>query len=229
MTSKPRALVVVAHPDDETFGLGSTIASLVDAGAEVVVCCATRGEEGEADGLPDDADLGAVREAELRAAGALLGVSRFVLLGYGDSGMTGELPAGCLAAAPLQQVVDDVRRVVAEVEPDLVVTLDADHGDGHRDHVQIGRATIEACRDRPDLRVYFWVIPREWMRQWFQETAIADPAGGHAALDIDVAGLVGRRKRSRPTSTPRASARCESAPWLRTRARSRRWTSCRRR
>ena len=50
---------MVAHPDDETFGAGSVIASLAAAGVEVVVCCATRGEMGEAHGVPEGADLGA--------------------------------------------------------------------------------------------------------------------------------------------------------------------------
>lgn len=63
--------MVVAHPDDETFGLGSVIAAAVAEGAEVVVCCATRGEAGEAAELPEGADLGAVRADELRTAWAV--------------------------------------------------------------------------------------------------------------------------------------------------------------
>ena len=147
-----RALLVVAHPDDETFGTGSVIASLAAAGVEVVVCCATRGEMGEAHGVPEGADLGAVREAELRAAGAILGVADFVLLGYLDSGMTGDLAEGSLVGAPLEEVVGRVRAVVEDVDPELVITLDPVNSDGHRDHVRIGEATTEACRDRAGTR-----------------------------------------------------------------------------
>ena len=131
MTSPSRLLVTVAHPDDETFGTGSLIALAAERGARVTVLCATRGEAGEAHGVPADADLAAVREAELRAAGAVLGVDRFVLLDFGDSGMTGDPPVGALAAAPLDEVASAVRTVIDDVRPDVVVTLDPHHALSH--------------------------------------------------------------------------------------------------
>src|SRR3954447_14239186 len=95
-----RLLVVVAHPDDETFGCGSVLAHAAARGATVAVCCATRGEAGEP--APDSGvgieDLGVVREAELRAAAAHLGVERVDVLDDADSGMEGDPPAGSLAA-----------------------------------------------------------------------------------------------------------------------------------
>ena len=182
-----RLLVVVAHPDDETFGTGSVIASAAAAGAEVVVCCATRGEAGEARGLAPGADLAAVREAELRAAGELLGVSRFVLLGLGDSGMSGEPAPGTLAATPLTDLVDAVRKVLADVDPQVVVTLDPDHGDGHRDHVVMAKAVLEACRELSSIRVYAWALPRVLLGQWFDELEWERPDSGH--LDLDREGL----------------------------------------
>src|SRR5437763_11299620 len=68
----PRLQLVVAHPDDETFGCGSLLLHAAAAGATTSVVCATRGEAGEGGA----ADLGAVREQELRAAARLLGVQR---------------------------------------------------------------------------------------------------------------------------------------------------------
>jgi LmbE family N-acetylglucosaminyl deacetylase len=184
-----RALLVVAHPDDETFGAGSVIASLSAAGVEVVVCCATRGEVGEAHGVPDGADLGAVREAELRAAGAILGVADFVLLGYLDSGMVGDLAEGSLVGAPLEEVVGRVRAVVEDLDPELVITLDPVNSDGHRDHVRIGEATTEACRGRGGTRVYYWTVSREMLRVWFAELARVQPDAGLLALDLDRSGV----------------------------------------
>jgi LmbE family N-acetylglucosaminyl deacetylase len=188
MTARPpRLLVTVAHPDDETFGTGSLIAHAAEHGAEVTVCCATRGEAGEAHGIDPQADLGDVREAELRAAGAELGVARFVLLDYRDSGMTGDAEPGTLAAAPLDEVTAAVRAVVDEVAPDVVVTLDADHGDGHRDHIAIGRATQQACTDITGLRVYVWTVPRSLMARWF--AALRDIRPDSAHLDLDTDGM----------------------------------------
>jgi LmbE family N-acetylglucosaminyl deacetylase len=184
-----RALLVVAHPDDETFGAGSVIASLSAAGVEVVVCCATRGELGEAHGVPEGADLGAVREAELRAAGAILGVADFVLLGYLDSGMTGALAQGSLVGAPLAEVVGRVPAVVEDLDPDLVITHDPVNSDGPRDHVRIGEATTEAVRGRDGTRLYYWTVSREMLRTWFAELARVQPDAGLLALDLDRSGV----------------------------------------
>ena len=98
-------MVVVAHPDDETFGTGSVIAAAAAAGARVVVCCATRGEAGEdTSGTTSGPDeLARVREGELRAAGRVLGVSEIVLLDFADSGMAGDMPPNALAAVPIER------------------------------------------------------------------------------------------------------------------------------
>jgi LmbE family N-acetylglucosaminyl deacetylase len=170
-----RVLVVVAHPDDETFGMGSVIAAAVDAGAEVVVCCATRGEAGEsAIPVPPGEELAAVRERELRAAGAVLGVHRFVLLGFGDSGMGGPAAPDSLAGAPEDAVAEAVAAVIDDVRPDLVVTIDPTLND-HRDHERIGRATLAAAARWPALPVYGWCLLREMLDQWFALLAEARP------------------------------------------------------
>lgn len=118
MSRPRRLLVVVAHPDDETFGCGSVIALARQQGIEVSVCCATRGEAGQPPPwLAAGQSIGAVREGELRAAGDLLGVSRFALLDFADSGMDGVPEPGTLAGSTDAAVVDAVRVVIAEVDP----------------------------------------------------------------------------------------------------------------
>jgi len=185
---RPRVLVVVAHPDDETFGLGSVIAGAVDRGAEVVVCCATRGEAGEsAVAVAPGQTLAELRESELREAGRVLGVSRHVLLDYRDSGMEGESAPDTLAGAPVQDVVAAVRAVLADVRPTVVVSLDPITSDGHRDHDRIGVATLAAAADRPDLPTYVWCVPRPVLLQWFAHLAAARPDSPYAAgLPADV-------------------------------------------
>jgi LmbE family N-acetylglucosaminyl deacetylase len=183
-------LVVVAHPDDETFGTGSVIAHEAARGVDVVVCCATRGEAGEApDWLADGEDLGAVRERELHDAAAVLGATRVLLLDFGDSGMTGDAAQGTLSGAPFDDVVRAVRGVLEAVDPQVVVTLDPVNGDGHRDHARIGAATIEACRDRPATLVYVWTVLRSLLTQWFEELARLRPDSGHLELDLDREGV----------------------------------------
>ena len=187
MSEAVRLLVTVAHPDDETFGTGSVIALAAEHGAQVTVCCATRGEAGDVRGLTSAAEIAAVREAELRSAGTALGVAHFILLDYVDSGMTGETGPRTLAGAPLDDVISDVRNVVDQVKPDIVVTLDPDHGDGHRDHAVIGQATVQACRHFPHTRVYTWTVPRRLLARWFAELKRVRPDSAH--LELDQRGL----------------------------------------
>ncbi len=93
-----RMLVVVAHPDDETFGTGSCIAHAAANGVDVTVCCATRGEAGEdtSGTTASREELARVREAELRAAAAVLGARNVVVFHFGDSHMQGEPKPGSL-------------------------------------------------------------------------------------------------------------------------------------
>jgi LmbE family N-acetylglucosaminyl deacetylase len=184
-----RWLVIVAHPDDESFGLGSVIARAAVRGAEVTVACATRGEAGaiHPDGT-DHGDLGAVRESELHRAAARLGAARVDLLGYRDSGFDGPPAAGSLCAVPLAGVVDLVHRLITGVRPDVVVTLDG--CDGHRDHLRVRAATHEAVRRLGGVAppLYEHTLPRSLMHRWLEETGAARGEDVYHALDAAAFG-----------------------------------------
>ena len=84
-------LAVLAHPDDETFGLGGTLTLYSQKGYDVYYLCATRGEAGSADaefmkGFKDTAEM---RTDELMRATKILGLKGVYFLGYRDSGMPG--------------------------------------------------------------------------------------------------------------------------------------------
>jgi LmbE family N-acetylglucosaminyl deacetylase len=180
MAERPRLQVIVAHPDDETFGCGSVLLHAASAGATTAVCCATRGEAG---GGP--ADLGVVRERELRDAAALLGVGRVDLLGFADSGMSGPPRAGTLVDAPFDQVRTAVQDAITCFGPDVVVTLDA--SDGHRDHERIRDAAVDAARRAGVDRIYLMCLPRSLMRRWVDHMRVERPDMEH--LDADTAEL----------------------------------------
>lgn len=185
----PRLLVVVAHPDDETFGCGSVLLHAAARGAVTAVCCATRGEAGEpapGSGVTVE-QLGTVREAELRAAAGVLGVARVVLLDHRDSGMDGATPGGALVAAPLDAVATEIAGVIDDVRPHVVVTLDA--ADGHRDHVHVRDATLLAV-DRSSWsveRVYQQCLARSLLRRWADHMVAIKPDSPY--LDVDGLGL----------------------------------------
>lgn len=182
--ARDRLLVVVAHPDDETFGCGSLLAHATASGVPTVVACATRGEAGSpapGRGL-DGADMAVVREAELREAARLLGVGRVELFDWVDSGMDGEPVPESLCAAPLDDVAAVIASLIDEVRPTAVVTLDA--SDGHRDHAHIRDSTLRAAvvsSWRPS-RVYLHCLPQQLMRKWVDALVHEQPDSEHLGL-----------------------------------------------
>ena len=171
----PTLLVVVAHPDDETFGCGSLLLHAAARGARTVVVCATRGEAGEVgDGVVvPEGGLGELREAELRAAAASLEVDEVEVLDFVDSGMDGDPGTETLCGAPLEDVAAAVREAVERNHPDVVVTLDG--GDGHRDHVRI-RQAVEAALAGLPVPLYAHGPPRSLLRAWVRHHAGRDYA-----------------------------------------------------
>lgn len=132
-----RVLGLFAHPDDEVFCVGGTIARAAQAGADTAIVSLTQGEAGQ---IRDSAaatrrTLGAVRVGELRASAAALGVAGVDCLDLGD---------GRLAQLPFDVVVAEVRSVLERHAPDVVVTFDDEGGFGHPDHVTSSLATLAA-------------------------------------------------------------------------------------
>ncbi len=135
-------MAVLAHPDDESLGFGGTLAKYASEGVEVVVVTATRGERGRFHGWsaddprhPGRAALAEIRERELRAAAAALGVHRVSVLGFEDSELDRVDPR------------EAVSRIVVELlsgRPDIVVTFGPDGGYGHPDHIAISQFTTAA-------------------------------------------------------------------------------------
>ena len=149
MDQKVRLLFSYAHPDDETFGSGGTIARYADQGAEVFLICATGGELGTVapelmEGYSSVADL---RAEELACAAEMLGLSEVIMLGYRDSGMAGSAENNhldSLWAAKLEVVSRRVYDEIQRLQPQVVVTFDSFGGYGHPDHIKIHQATTHA-------------------------------------------------------------------------------------
>lgn len=174
-------LAVLAHPDDESFGMGGTLAFYARQGVKVYLICATRGEAGDVD--PDFLEgfksIAERRESELRCAAGILGLSGVIFLDYRDSGMPGspdnEHPQA-LAAAPLAEVAAKVVHQIRLLRPQVVVTFDPIGGYKHPDHIAIQCATVEAFRlaGSPDFnddlppyqsqKLYFHVFPKGFLR-----------------------------------------------------------------
>lgn len=132
-----RVLGLFAHPDDEVFCVGGTIARAAAAGAETAIVSLTQGEAGQ---IRDSAaatrrTLGATRARELHAAAIALGMGSVECLDLGD---------GNLARMPYADLVTLVRSILEQHAPDVVITFGDDGGFGHPDHMTSSRAVLSA-------------------------------------------------------------------------------------
>ncbi len=128
-----RLMCIFAHPDDETLGTGPLLAKYAAEGVETSVVCATAGQRGWPDdrpGYPGLEGLGRIREGELRAACAALGVQEVVLLDYVD---------GELAQADPDRIVGELVHHLRRIRPQVVVTFGPDGAYGHPDHIAISQ------------------------------------------------------------------------------------------
>jgi len=134
-------LVVGAHPDDNDFGAGATVAKAAREEAEVIYLIATTGQRGSSDETMSPGRLSDIRKKEQEAAARVLGVRGVHFLDYVDGELIPDIRLK-------EQVVTYIRRY----KPDLVFTMDPsfyyfkDFGFvNHSDHRAIGEATLDAC------------------------------------------------------------------------------------
>jgi LmbE family N-acetylglucosaminyl deacetylase len=172
-------LAVVAHPDDESFGLGAVLGEFADRGAELSLVCFTHGE---ASTLGRPSDLRERRADELLCACAALGVSRLTF---------GEYPDGHLDQVPLRILVDDVAEAASGGRPDLLLVFDEEGITGHPDHRRATQAAIQAAKVL-ELPVLAWCLPET------VATALQAEFGtdfvGRPSTHIDVELEVGRAR-----------------------------------
>ncbi len=154
----PRTIALVfAHPDDETFATGGTVAKYASAGARIVLYCATDGDAGKTSGLPVSSkeELGALRRQELKAACEILDVEPKVLAGF---------PDGALGQSPASEVVNGIVGFLRAEMPAVVITFGPEGAPTqHRDHKAINAFATQAC----DLVG----VPRLCYVTWPQEIA----------------------------------------------------------
>jgi LmbE family N-acetylglucosaminyl deacetylase len=130
-------MAVLAHPDDESLGMGGTLARYAGEGVETFLVTATRGEGGRQGGSAptSTAELGELREEELRAACKTLGVSEVRLLGYPDGGVD---------RVDAREAVPKIAGHMRRIRPHVVLTFGPEGAYGHPDHIAISQLTAAA-------------------------------------------------------------------------------------
>jgi len=213
MTDNPQEnltmLACLAHPDDETFGMGCTLALYARRGVQAHLVCATRGEVGDVDQelMQGFSSVAEKREAELRCAAGILGLAGVYFLGYRDSGMPGSPDnqhPNALAAQPVDEVAAKLVHYIRLLQPQVLITFDPIGGYKHPDHIAIHRATVRAFElaadpgyvtDLPPFqaqKLYYHTMPKDLMR-WTVRLAPLfgmDPRHFGRNRDIDMAAVV---------------------------------------
>ena len=178
--SDRRLLAVLAHPDDESFGIGGTLARYAAEGVDVHVAIATDGAAGSvvADYEEQRERLAEVRRQELEAAIAVLGV-RLHMLGYRDSGYIDDpanLHPEAFINADREEVAGRIVGLIRTLRPQVVITHDETGGYYHPDHIMAWDVTTRAFHAAGDpeqyphlgpapyqpMRLYFSSLPWRW-------------------------------------------------------------------
>ncbi len=193
-------LAILAHPDDESFGPGATLARYAAEGVDVHICTLTDGAAGTADPDCDDClegyrDLADRRRGELACAVDILGATLH-LLDYRDSGMSGDEAnqhPDALIQQPLDKVAQRLSGLMHELQPDVILTHDDTGGYFHPDHIYAHQATLAAYRATyPDETkapgLFCSVIPQTFVRYfaWIGRLTGQDPTRFGQNKDIDL-------------------------------------------
>jgi LmbE family N-acetylglucosaminyl deacetylase len=192
-------LAVGAHPDDESFGLGAILAAFAAHGTRVTVLSFTHGEASTL----GEGDLAATRMDELRAAARTLGVDSVELRGY---------PDGALARQPLNQLVQDVRRVADQVRADGLLVFDEGGITGHGDHQRATEAALAAAQ-LSGLPALAWAVPAGVASQL--NAAYGTAFVGRSETELDVVLRVDRTIQKRAIAKHQSQATDNPVLWRR--------------
>lgn len=180
MQSKRSLLVILAHPDDESFTIGGTLAKYASEGVDVSLICATSGERG-IPGIPP-VQAANIREGELRAAALELGIRKVDFLHYRD---------GKLKDVDPEVLNSKLENAFRRLNPQIVITFGPDGISGHPDHISIHKAVTKTF-DRATRKKFlslssrlFYITPSQTTLQGCGVIPPSEtPEGSVAAIDI---------------------------------------------
>lgn len=159
MEGLSRLAVITAHPDDETFGPGGTLARLSRGGTEILLLVASRGERGRFGELPlsSGEELARVREEELARAAVALGIRRVAVLGWPDGGV---------GTMPREEALEAILLQLRRFSPQAVLTFPPGGISGHPDHRAVSLLGSLAAK-RLGIGLYYFALPPELLARTF--------------------------------------------------------------
>lgn len=152
-------LGVFAHPDDETFGPGGTLAIWASQGAKIYTLCATKGESGL--NSLNSGEISKIREQEVIKASKHLGVLSTEFLGFYD---------GNIGNNEMLRLEEIITQKIKEYKPDALLTFDLTGISGHMDHIAVASATTQSYLKTGIVKdLYYYTVPEEFttIREYF--------------------------------------------------------------
>jgi len=141
-------LGIFAHPDDEVFGPGGTLAKFAKEGRDVYLICVTDGDAGENGLDKKERALGEIRREELQESAEVLGIRKVFFLGYKDGSLSNNL---------YHEIADKIQKIVEEIKPEIIMTMEPRGVSGHLDHIAVSMITsfvFEKVKDASELWYY---------------------------------------------------------------------------
>ena len=160
MKTKFKLLAILAHPDDESLGVGGTLAKYADEGVEVFLICATRGERGRFGDVKESPGLeivGATRTKEVIAASKILGIKEVHFLDYID---------GDLDKADPVEASEKIAQLIVTIKPDVVLTFDPFGSYGHPDHIAISQFSLSGIVKANSHALTPWQVSKFYYLAW---------------------------------------------------------------
>lgn len=165
-----KLLAVFAHPDDEAFGPGGTLARYAAEGAEVHLLCATKGEAGKNSTDSNSVSLGKVRENELLNAAKILGTKKVEFLDFID---------GTLSNSVYHKMAEKIINKIDDFKPQVLLTTERLGISGHLDHVAVSMVTTYSyLRAKHKInKLYYYCLPKERRTKELDDYFIYFPEG----------------------------------------------------
>ena len=165
-----KILAVFAHPDDEVFGPGGTLAKYGHEGVEIHILCATRGESGDEKNLKNN-KLGQRREKELLRSAEILGIKSVEFLDFID---------GQLCNNIYHQLADKIIKKIKEFNPQVVLTNERLGISGHLDHIAVSMTTTYAyLKTKTAQKLYYNCMNVKFREKVLDNYFIYFPEGYH--------------------------------------------------
>lgn len=163
-----KIVAVIAHPDDEAFGPGGTLAKLAKEGNDVYILCATRGESGASNIGGQQTNLGEIRYKELLSSAKILGIKKIYFLGFIDGALCNNL---------YHQLAKKIEDKLKIIKPEILITYEPRGISGHIDHITVSLVTTYVFYKLPFIKNLDYYCIDETQRNFIQDYFIYFPPG----------------------------------------------------